>query len=53
MSEVVDWIFDHAMAIIGGSILFVGLLAAWVIASRAEHKRLERENKDHDPTKGE
>lgn len=53
MSEAIDWLLGHAMAVIGGTILFVGLMAVWVFASRAEHKRLERDNKDSDPTRGE
>ena len=34
MQQTIDWIFGHALHIIGGTILFVGILAVIVYASK-------------------
>jgi hypothetical protein len=53
MEQAVDWIFDHAMQIIGGVILFVGILAVIAVASRQSGKANEKAMEDKDPREGE
>ena len=53
MKQVVDWIFENAFAIVGGSILFVGVLALFVFANKREHQRNAKIMEDKDPREGE
>lgn len=53
MQQVVDWIFDNAFAIVGGSILFIGILALFVFAEKGERQRNAKASEDKDPREGE
>ncbi|MCA8914608.1 MAG: hypothetical protein KDB90_04280 [Planctomycetes bacterium] len=53
MQQALDWILGNAIPIIGGTILFVGILAVIVLASRQSGKDNEKASESNDPTKGE
>lgn len=53
MKQVVDWIFENAFAIVGGSILFVLALAMFVYANKREAKRNADFMEKKDPREGE
>lgn len=53
MQQVVDWIFAHAMQIVGGVILFVGILAVIAVASKQSGRANEKAMEDKDPREGE
>ncbi len=53
MSEVVDWIFDNAFAIVGGVVLLVVALGLFAWANRREHERNAKRLEDKDPREGE
>lgn len=53
MSEALDWIFGHAIAIIGGVLLFVGLAAVVVVASKQAGRKNEELLEKKDPREGE
>lgn len=53
MQQVVDWIFDHAIQIIGGVILFLGFMAVVVVASKQSNKSNSKLIEDKDPREGE
>jgi hypothetical protein len=53
MSEALDWMFKHAIALIGGVLLFVGLAAVIVVASKSAGRRKEEALEKKDPRDGE
>ena len=53
MQQAVDWIFAHAIPIIGGVILFVGIAAVVVVASRQSGRKNEVIMEKKDPREGE
>ena len=53
MQQALDWILGHAISIIGGTILLVGILAVVVLASRQSGRDNEKASENNDPTKGE
>lgn len=53
MQQALDWILAHAFPIIGGSILFVGILAVIVYASKQSGRDNQKLTEDQDPREGE
>lgn len=53
MQQAVDWILGHAMAIIGGVILFIGVAAVIVVASKQSGRANEKDLEKKDPREGE
>lgn len=53
MQQAVDWILGHAIQLIGGVILFVGIAAVIVLASKQAGKANEKALEDKDPRGGE
>lgn len=53
MQQVVDWIFGHALQIVGGVILFVGIAAVIVYASKQSARVHQKQIEDKDPREGE
>lgn len=53
MQQAVDWIFGHALQIIGGVILFIGIAAVIVVASKQSGKANAKAMEDKDPREGE
>lgn len=49
MNQVVDWIFEHALAITLGSILFVVIIAVIVWASRHHKGDVKHDSEDGFP----
>ena len=53
MQQAVDWIFSHAIQIIGGVLLFVGIAAVIVVASKQSAKSNQKFLDEQDPSRGE
>ncbi|MCB9894389.1 MAG: hypothetical protein H6839_08065 [Planctomycetes bacterium] len=53
MQQFVDWVAGHSFSIIGGTILFVGILAAVVYASKQSQKDNQKALENKDPREGE